>query len=324
MKLKLSNPLWTHLPIFGLLVAIIVYTVISLPLPAEVAIHFNFHGQPDNYGSQWIVFGLILGIFVIFMIVSFLIDEIWMRQEKTKKKFNWLCLMDELFGGFMAAVYIGHIQYIKSGDAVFTFPWGLIGIVVGSAVILGIILELMRPFKLKPADIPFSDTKEMAKELEQRINSDTKFIYWQSQNPLWVTVLSIVLPFILVTGAIILAFTVWWAGLILGITGVSLVMMYGGLRVSVRKEVVTVSFGMLGSRVLTLKTAEIESLELKEFSPIADFGGYGIRTNGKVMAYFLRGTRGVEFTMQNGKKYLIGSDNPEEFYAVVQAVVKAK
>jgi len=323
MKFRLSNPLWTHLPVFAILVTLVVYTIISIPLPAEVAIHFDFHGQPDNYGSPWIMFGLILGILVIFMIVSIIIDEVWVRNER-KKSFNWFCLMDELFGGFMAGIYIGHIQYIKAGDVNFTFPWGMIGIVAGSAIVLAIILELMRPFQPKPTAIPFSDTKVMEKELEQRIKGNTKFIYWSSQNPFWVSLLSIVLPFIMVTGAIILGFTLWWAGLILGISGASMIMMYGGLRVSVTKEAITVSFGMLGSKVLTLKTSEITSMELKEFSPIADFGGYGIRFNGKVTAYYLRGSRGIEFTLLNGKKYLIGSDRPEEFYAVVQAMVKGK
>ncbi|MDD5339605.1 MAG: DUF1648 domain-containing protein [Dehalococcoidales bacterium] len=324
MKNRLANPLWTHLPAFALLVAVIAYTIISLPLPAEVAIHFDFHGNPDNYGSPWTIFGLILGIMVIFIIVSFIIDEVWVRQEKTRKKFNWLGLMDELFGGLMVGVYIGQLQHIKSGDVIFSFPWGIIGIVAGAAVALGLILEFLRPFQPKPADIPFGDTKGIEQELEQRIKNDTAFIYWSSQNPLWVSVLSIVLPFIMVTGAVIIGFTVWWAGLILGLSGVMMVVMYGGLRVSVTKELITVKFGMLGSGILKLKTDEIDSLELKEFSPMADFGGYGIRFNGKVTAYYLRGSRGVLFTTTKGKQYLIGSDRPEELYAVAQAVRQGK
>jgi hypothetical protein len=76
----------------------------------------------------------------------------------------------------------------------------------------------------------------------------------------------------------------------------------------------------LNSKVLRLKTGEIANAELMEFSPMADFGGYGIRFNKEMAAYYMRGNRGVKLTLLNGKKYLIGSDKPEELYAVMQAV----
>lgn len=322
MKYRLSNPLWTHLPSLGIIIAVIVYTIMSLPLPSQAATHFGFDGVPNDYGSPWMVFGIVIGISVLFTATFGIIYEVWARQEK-KKSFNWFCLM-VIFVGFMGGLNIGYVQYIKSGDVIFPFPWPIIGICVGAVVTAAVIFELVRPFRPRPRESVVGDTKEMEKELEKKIKSDAKFIYWSSQNPFWVTLLSIAVPVIMVAAAIFAGFYIWWVGLIVGISGASMIMMYGGLRVSVTREVITVSFGILGSNVLTLKTSDIATMELKEFSPIADFGGYGIRFSGKVSAYYLRGTRGVLFTMANGKQYLIGSDKPEELYAVVQAVVKAK
>ena len=37
-------------------------------------------------------------------------------------------------------------------------------------------------------------------------------------------------------------------------------------------------------------------------------------------AYYLRGTRGVKLTVTGGKKYLIGSDNPEHLLTVLQVI----
>jgi len=74
--------------------------------------------------------------------------------------------------------------------------------------------------------------------------------------------------------------------------------------------------------VLKLKTADIASAEIMQFAPLGDFGGYGIRYNGKMTAYYLRGSRGVKITTQKGKKYLIGSDRPEHLLAVINAVME--
>jgi hypothetical protein len=48
----------------------------------------------------------------------------------------------------------------------------------------------------------------------------------------------------------------------------------------------------------------------------------GIRSNGQMKAYFLRGSTGVKITTLNDKQYLIGSDHPDELNAVLKAVVK--
>lgn len=65
---------------------------------------------------------------------------------------------------------------------------------------------------------------------------------------------------------------------------------------------------------------DIATVEVHEFSPLKDFGGYGIRFNREMKAYYLHGTRGVKITVNGGKKYLIGSDRPEQLSTVIRAV----
>jgi hypothetical protein len=96
--------------------------------------------------------------------------------------------------------------------------------------------------------------------------------------------------------------------------------MYGGMRTIVTREFVTVRLGVFGIRILRVKTFEIAATEIMQFSPIKDFGGYGIRYNGKMYAYFLRGNRGIKITLHHGLKYLIGTDHPEQLLAVIKAV----
>lgn len=70
-----------------------------------------------------------------------------------------------------------------------------------------------------------------------------------------------------------------------------------------------------------LKTGEITAVELHYFSALHDFGGYGIRRNSGIQAYFLKGDRGVPLPAASGRKYLLGPDGPEQLAAVIDGVV---
>ena len=55
---------------------------------------------------------------------------------------------------------------------------------------------------------------------------------------------------------------------------------------------------------------QVRSAKPVEYDPIHDFGGYGIRTGARGQAYTARGTRAVELEMLDGRKVLIGSQDP--------------
>jgi hypothetical protein len=160
----------------------------------------------------------------------------------------------------------------------------------------------------------------MEKDLTQRLQEKRPFVYWSSQNPWWVTVLTIVLPIVLLSTGIYTWLTTGWAGLVLVLVGLLMAILYGGMRTVVTREDITIRFGLPGFRVLYLRTGDIQKVELREFSPLRDFGGYGIRFNGEMTAYYMQGSRGVKVTTRTGKRYLLGSDHPEQLTAVIKAV----
>jgi hypothetical protein len=322
MKTRLLHPLWTHIPAVAALIFIIVYTIAMGPLPSNAPIHWDFHGQIDSYGSPYIGFGIIVGLSVIFIGISVLFDELWARQEK-RKRFNWFSLFDELTVGFMVGVYTGYLQHLKSGNTSFSFPWILIIIIAGTLLIAAIILDRLRPFHPQEK-VPFSDTLAREKDLEEKMKQGEAFIHWESQNPFWITLITVILPVIMLAAAAVAWFSITWVSLILAVTGIMMVFPYGGMQTTVTRREISVRFGIIGLRVLRLKTEEIANIELAEFSPIADFGGYGIRFNREMSAYYMHGNRGIKLTTTKGKKYIIGSDNPEELYAVARTVVKGK
>ena len=76
--------------------------------------------------------------------------------------------------------------------------------------------------------------------------------------------------------------------------------------------------------MLNLEIASIAHAELHEFSPLKDFGGYGIRQNREMKAYYLSGSRAAKLETNNGKKYLIGSDHPENLVTVINTLISSQ
>jgi hypothetical protein len=56
-----------------------------------------------------------------------------------------------------------------------------------------------------------------------------------------------------------------------------------------------------------------------EYDPIRDFGGYGFRSGRRGQAYIARGNRGVELELRDGRKVLIGSQDPERLAKQIAA-----
>jgi hypothetical protein len=316
---KLNHPLWVQLPALAALVFLIVRLVMAGPLPAEAPVHFGFTGAPDEYGSPWLSFGITLGLSVFFIVFSAFMDEVWAGNEKAKR-FNWFSLLDEIVVGALAGTSLGYLDFLEAGAVSFSFPWAYVLGLAGAAAVLGVLLELARPFRPRPQRLAAEDEAGLREELAKRLGEGGPFIYWESQNPLYVTLLSVVLPLVMVVSAVFAWFDEPWAGLLLLVVGVAFITMYGGLRTLVTQEAVTVRLGFLGIRVLRLPVSEVIAAELHEFTPLGDFGGYGIRFGRGMTAYFMRGTRGVKLTTVSGRKYLIGSDRAERLLAVLQAV----
>jgi len=55
----------------------------------------------------------------------------------------------------------------------------------------------------------------------------------------------------------------------------------------------------------------VRTAKMVQYDAIRDFGGYGIRSGERGDAYIARGAGGVELELQDGRKVLIGSQEPE-------------
>ena len=326
MKRVLYHPFWTHLPAVVLVLVIAAeFLLHRWVFQNTIPIHFTLTGEPDRWGQWWQLL-LPMAIFVLAMLAfSIFCDELWARQER-RKSFNWISLFDEFAIGVTTGLIIGYFQQAFMGtSSVGYFPsplwsWLWLAGTAFAAVAFAALLELMRPHRSAQTLIPRADTSAMETEMRHRVQSGERWVYWEQQNPRWMSALVFAVGVLLVIGALYLWGFQPWLSVLLCVVGLAFLLLYGGMRVLVTNEYLIVRLGILGLRLLSLPISVIAQAEVHEFSPLQDFGGYGIRFNREMKAFFFHGNRGVKISTATGKHYLIGSDTPEQLAVVIQAV----
>ena len=74
----------------------------------------------------------------------------------------------------------------------------------------------------------------------------------------------------------------------------------------------------------SIKKEDIAKFEVKKYNPIMDYGGWGIRlgTSKKGNAYNVSGNMGVLFELKTGKKFMLGTQNPESIRSALNKLMK--
>lgn len=108
--------------------------------------------------------------------------------------------------------------------------------------------------------------------------------------------------------------------LLVGI-GLPLGIMFMKLRVVIEQDALYLRYFPIAKK--TYRTDEIAKCEALTYSPIADYGGWGVRYSltKKHWAYNVSGNRGVMIDFKNGRKVLIGSQKADEFAQALSAVI---
>jgi hypothetical protein len=66
--------------------------------------------------------------------------------------------------------------------------------------------------------------------------------------------------------------------------------------------------------------SDLKSFTAREYNPLRDYGGWGIRYGGKGKALNVSGNRGVQLELKNGERLLIGSQRADELAATMRLV----
>ena len=80
----------------------------------------------------------------------------------------------------------------------------------------------------------------------------------------------------------------------------------------------SMSVGLYPFRTARIELAEIENAEVRDYSAMREFGGWGIRIGRDGRAYNAYGNQGVQLTLAGGSRILIGTQRPEELLAALR------
>jgi hypothetical protein len=318
VNLKIHHPWWTHLPALAC-VATSGVLLATADAPTRVPVHFGFDGQADRFGSiieLWIAF---VGIPLLFVLGWFFVDEGFARYED-KRRFNWLALFDEAFAGFFLGMTIQTIPLLSASKPVLQGVVWTSGLMcAGVAVLAAAVLELLRPYR--PMErAPLGHTPPAAPIAADIADQSKRWVHWEVQNPLYLRLIIPAAVALLTFGAVVSFPAAPWIlpAFLIGIA--ILAACYGGMRVSVNRDRLLVRLGVIGIPLLKVRTGDIEKAEAIEFSPLGDFGGWGIRysLSKRMWGFYFYGTRGTLITKSNGKRYLIGSDTPETLAGICE------
>ncbi len=101
--------------------------------------------------------------------------------------------------------------------------------------------------------------------------------------------------------------------------GLPLLFLVLRLEIAVYPQAVTIRFAPLLQRVIP--KLEIAWVEPRQYWPLGEFGGWGVRGFGGRIAYNVRGNHCVELTLVDGRRVLIGSRRAVELAAAISSIV---
>jgi hypothetical protein len=311
-----------HLPAVAVWVGFVTWFLCHVAeWPSHVPLQVGWTGKVTAWGSPWLALGLVAGLGFFFIGLTVLLDELWARQE-SRKRFNVLSLLDEFVLSLMVGIQGSLLIASASEPSVYRISWEVSLLVVGGAVLLGVLAELKRPYQASP-DRPVVDshpTEAFRKHLMERVKAGERVVFWDVQNPRYVPWLSIGVPLVLWVSAGFLIGESVWPAMLNGVIGLLLLFFYGGQRTRVSRDGITIRYGLTGIRIFRCRFAEITDIRIRSFAPLADFGGYGIRAKRGITAYFLAGGEGVQLNLLNRRSALIGSSNPKRLASAIEAV----
>ena len=97
-----------------------------------------------------------------------------------------------------------------------------------------------------------------------------------------------------------------------------ILMLFRSLRLitEVRPEGLSIRFQPLRRKLIPYR--QIKSCQARTYRPLWEYGGWGIKYGPSGWAYNVKGERGVQLVLQDGKRILIGSQRADELERAIR------
>ncbi len=102
--------------------------------------------------------------------------------------------------------------------------------------------------------------------------------------------------------------------------GLMALMYAARLVVSLSRDAVVIVFYPF-TREHRVPLVQIARCEIREYQPLGDHGGWGVRVVGGMRTYTASGTRAIMLTLKSGDEVLIGTQRPTEWHRALTAAL---
>jgi len=102
-------------------------------------------------------------------------------------------------------------------------------------------------------------------------------------------------------------------GVILILTGFCFIWLFYSMKLitEIKGDSIHIKFSPFTTQIIP--SSEIIKYEIRQYRPIIEYGGWGIRFNRSGKAYTVSGNIGIQIQLSAGKGILIGTQQPNEF-----------
>jgi len=105
-------------------------------------------------------------------------------------------------------------------------------------------------------------------------------------------------------------------------TGIPLLFYTFQLRLKVNSEGLHYQFFPFHFKPHTIKIEDIEKYKVMEYSPLKEYGGWGIKYGFKGKAYNVSGNKGVKIFLTNGTNIMFGSQKNKYLGEILKKLLK--
>lgn len=93
------------------------------------------------------------------------------------------------------------------------------------------------------------------------------------------------------------------------------------LIIEIDKEGLSYRFIPFHFKTRKIKWIDVEKAYVRIYSPLMEYGGWGIRFSSNGKAFNVQGNKGLQLEMKNGKKILFGTQNPVNIEVAVNKYI---
>jgi len=144
------------------------------------------------------------------------------------------------------------------------------------------------------------------------IDNEKIFYEIQQFRQKWIWTILLIVLFVLflpiISGIISILF-----GVILILTGFCFIWLFYSMKLitEIKGDSIHIKFSPFTTQIIPF--SEIIKYEIRQYRPIIEYGGWGIRFNRSGKAYTVSGNIGIQIQLSAGKGILIGTQQPNEF-----------